>query len=71
MYVVGDAGVSDGGHSGGNGDVTVNDDINSEYSIVNLDDSGAGDITIKRKATTQKGSKYKNAPQRAPKYIIN
>ena len=28
IYVVGNAGVSDGGHSGGNGDVTVNDDTN-------------------------------------------
>jgi len=66
IYVAGDAGVSDGGHSGGNGDVTVNDDTDSEYSDVNLDDSGAGDITIKRNATTQKGSKYKNVPQRTP-----
>ena len=71
MHVVGDAGVSDGGHSGGNGDVTVNDDTNSEYSEVNLGDSGAGDITIKREATIQNGSKYKNVPQRAPKYIIH
>jgi len=71
MYVVGDAGVSYGSHSGGYGDVTINDDTNSEYSDVNLDDSGAGDITIKVKATTQKGSKYKNVPQRVPKYIIH
>lgn len=56
---------SDGGHISGNGDVTVND-TNSEYSDVNLVDSGAGDITIRKKSTTQKGSKYKNVPQRAP-----
>ena len=54
-YVAGDAGVSDGGHNVGNGDVPENDDTDSEYSDVNLEDSGAGDITIKRKATTQKG----------------
>jgi hypothetical protein len=46
IYVVGDAGVRDGGHSGGNGD----DDTNSKYSYVNLDDGGAGGITIKKKS---------------------
>ena len=53
-YVVGDAGVTDGGHSGGNRDVTVNDDTNSEYRDVNLDDSDAGDITIKKKSNYTK-----------------
>jgi hypothetical protein len=45
IYVVGDAGVRDGGHSGGNGD-----DTNSKYSDFNLNDGGAGDITIKKKS---------------------
>jgi hypothetical protein len=35
---------SDGGHISGDGDVTVNDDTNSEYSNVNLVDSGAGEL---------------------------
>jgi hypothetical protein len=42
IYVVGD-----GGHKGGNGYVTVNDDIYSEYS-------GASDTTIKNKSNYTK-----------------
>jgi hypothetical protein len=38
------------GHSGGNGD----DDTNSEYSDVNLDDSDARDIPIKKKSNYTK-----------------
>jgi hypothetical protein len=44
--------VSDGGHSGGNGDVRANDDINSEYS-------DAGDTIIKNKAIHNKGVNIK------------
>lgn len=53
IYVVGD-----GGHNGGNGYVTVNDDIYSEYS-------GTSDTTIK-KQLHKEGVNTKMFHSRAP-----